>query len=41
MNLPASLRSIDDCLMCKPHKANGAKKPDPPAARRRMQVVGA
>jgi hypothetical protein len=26
------------CLFCKPHKGNGMKDPDPPAARRKMQV---
>jgi hypothetical protein len=25
------------CLLCKPHKGNGAKEPDPPSARRRLQ----
>ena len=25
------------CLLCKPHKANGAKEKDPPAERRKMQ----
>lgn len=25
------------CLLCKPHKANGAKKKDPPRERRKLQ----
>jgi hypothetical protein len=27
------------CLLCKPHKANGAKKKDPPAVRRKDEEI--